>query len=107
LGWPRSQRLGVGASSAAIGRTFSCSALGVDGSSTPVSEPVTIGWFDRRVPQAPRWPGYVDVPLWFVALIPAAGLWWSFRRPKERTRGFHVEAAAAASIGTAEPPRAA
>ena len=83
-------------------RTFPAMSV----SSTPVSDPLTIGWFDLRIPTAPTWSGYVDVPLWFVALLPAAGLWWSFRRPKERTRGFPVEAAAA-SIGTAEQPRAA
>ena len=83
---------------------------GVSGSSTPVSDPLTIGWFDWRMPAAPTGSGYVVVPLWFAALLPAAGLGWSFRRPKERTRGFAVEAApaaAAASISTAEQPRGA
>jgi len=82
-------------------------AADVSRSSLPLSDGLTIGWFDWRMPEGPRWSGYVDVPLWFVALLPAAGLWWSFRRPRKRTRGFAVEAAAAASISTPEQPRAA
>jgi hypothetical protein len=109
LGNGRSWRIATGQGTLFVGWSASVTGMtpGASSSSLPLAEGITIGWFDWRMPEAPRWAGYVDVPLWFAALLPAAGLWWSFRRPKERTRGFAVEAAAAASISTAEQPRAA
>ena len=49
-----------------------------------------LGWFDWRIPQPLGGPGYIDVPLWFVALPLSGALYWSWRR-KTKPVGFPVE----------------